>query len=103
MFVPCSSHPVEQELLPALPVPLRVIWGFQQSRTELRNPFCSWEGAWELLGAEVWGLVQEPILADPGSALCLLGRLDPPLPRGTAKGGLHFAIIFMSAGCSHGI
>lgn len=55
MFVPCSSHPVGQELLPALLVPLWVIWGPQQSRTVLRNPFCSWEGAWELLRAEAQG------------------------------------------------
>lgn len=88
MFVPCSSHPVEQELLPALPVPLGVIWGSQQSRTVLRNPSCSWEGAWELLGA--WGhLCKSPswlTLGVPWSCWEAQGWIHP-LPEKQQKGG----------------
>lgn len=95
MFVPCSSHPVEQELLPALPVPLGVIWGSQQSRTVLRNPFCSWGGAWELLRAEAWGhLCKSPSWLTLGFGPAEKHRAGSTLSQRNSKRGAAFCNYF---------
>lgn len=71
-------------------MPLRVIWSPQQSRTVLRNPFCSREGAWELLRAEAWGhLCKSPSWLTLG-VLCACWEAQGwicPFPEKHQKGG----------------